>query len=94
MKKIMIIALFFIVSFVYSSEAVIEAYSPTGWTSSSGLSFMIGLATNVRPTGNGYTFNCSGIDGTCYFINGNILTIYNSIKEPQEFDPEIVIQPR
>jgi len=94
MKKMMIMMILFLISFVYNSDALIEAYSPTGWTSSNGLSFMIGVATEVRPNGNGFTIKCSGIDGTCYFINGNILTIYNSIKEPQENDPEIVIQPR
>ncbi|HPI19394.1 MAG TPA: hypothetical protein PKY56_03415 [Candidatus Kapabacteria bacterium] len=92
MKKLLFAGVLFIFTFAFiiESDATITAYSPSGWSSSSGLTFMIGKASNVKQQNNGYRVTCGGIDGTCYFISGNYLYIYNNSKSNQESEEQSI----
>jgi hypothetical protein len=64
-------------------------YSSTGWTASTGRSWMSGHAINRIPINNGWQFICQGTTGICYEINGPWLTIndfYGEVTE-DEGDP-------
>ena len=50
-------------------------YSPTGWTASTGMSYMPGLAIQRVKIPNGWRFKCLDVAGICYEINGPWLTI-------------------
>lgn len=77
MKALLLMLIIALIILILPSNDVstFTDYSPTGWTASTGLSYMPGLAIQRIKIPNGWRFKCLDVPGICYEINGGWLTI-------------------
>lgn len=92
MKKIIMILVLALMFTTITTLNATFAYSSTGWTASTGLSTMRGVAIGTHTIPGGYAFWCLDYPTVCYVINGPDLNIYDNLDSSEEDDEGVYIE--